>query len=49
MKTALKIKKVREAHMNGEVIVPKTIAEENIEKVEAAVLEKFLKEQVFFK
>jgi hypothetical protein len=34
--------------MNGEVIIPKTDAELNLEKVEADNLEKFLKEKVFF-
>lgn len=44
----MKIRKIREAHMNGESIVPKTDAELQLEKVEAEVLEKFHKEKVFF-
>lgn len=43
MKLALKIKKLREAIADGEILKEKTLAEENLEKVEAAVIKEFLK------
>ena len=49
MKLALKIKKLREAISNGESLREKTLAEENLEKVEAEVEKEFYKNQVFFK
>lgn len=48
MKLALKIKKIREAQSNGEVLKEKTYAEENLEKVEANVIKEFAKNKVFF-
>ena len=34
--------------MNGEVIIPKTDAELNLEKIEAENFKNYLKEKVFF-
>lgn len=48
MKLALKLKKIREAKANGESLKEKTMAEENLEKVEAKVNEEFEKNKVFF-
>ena len=48
MKLALKIKKIREAHANGETLKEKTYAEENLEKVEANVIKEFAKNKILF-